>query len=134
MAAIGPRRDRSRVDVPSAPGGGTLEQRTTLALGQLVNRVPVTGTAILNFGAFPGASDASFDVTDQTGIVESSIVHAELRPVATPDHTADEHLVEPIRILAANIAPGKGFSIYGIYAGPGDALVYGQWTVAWSWS
>jgi hypothetical protein len=72
-----------------------------------------TGTAELDFGAFPGASDASLAVTGQTGIVSGSIVQAWLRPVATADHTADEHLVETLRIEAGNIVAGTGFTIYG---------------------
>jgi hypothetical protein len=75
-----------------------------------------TGTAILDFGAFPGASDASVAVTGQTGIVSGSIVQAWLRPVDTADHLADEHLVETIRIEVGNIVAGTGFTIFGIDA------------------
>lgn len=72
-----------------------------------------TGTATLNFGAFPGASDASVAVTGQTGIVAGSLVEAWLRPEATADHTADEHMLETIKVFACEIVAGTGFTIRG---------------------
>lgn len=120
-----------------------------------------TGTASLDFGAFPGASDASLAITGQAAIVAGSLVEVWLRPVATADHTADEHLVETIKVIAGNIAAGVGFTIYGFNTNqitepspvPRDApytagrlnnpaaqsdgrspRIYGQWTVAWVWN
>lgn len=72
-----------------------------------------TGTAVLDFGAFPGKSDASVDVTGQSGIVTGSLVEAWIRPAATADHSADEHMLETIKVFAANIVAGTGFTIYG---------------------
>lgn len=71
------------------------------------------GTADLNFGVFPGASDASVSVTGQAAIVSGSLVEAWLRPEATVDHTADEHMVETINVFAHTIVAGTGFSISG---------------------
>lgn len=71
------------------------------------------GTATLDFGAFPGASDASVAVTGQASIVAGSMVEAWLRPSATADHSADEHWVETIKVVAGNISAGTGFTIYG---------------------
>ena len=71
------------------------------------------GTAEIDFGAFPGASDASVAVTGQGSIVSGSLVEAWLRPVATADHTADEHMLETIKIVAGNIVAATGFTIYG---------------------
>lgn len=115
----------------------------------------------MNFGAFPGASDASVAVTGQTGIASGSLVEAWLLPAATADHTADEHLLETIKILAGNIVAGTGFTIYGIntsetfewdwspnqivaggsqpgyYGGPQigrGTRIYGAWSVAWVWN
>jgi hypothetical protein len=73
-----------------------------------------TGTAVVDFGAFPGKSDTSVAVTGQASIVSGSVVDAWIRPVASTDHTADEHLVEPIRVLAGNIVPGTGFTVYAL--------------------
>jgi hypothetical protein len=110
------------------------------------------GTATLDFGAFPGASDASVVVTGQAGIVAGSLVEAWIRPVGTADHSADEHIFDPPRVVAGNIAAGTGFTIYGWNPdkniggapslmntrdreyGGGDTRIYGQWTIAWAWN
>lgn len=70
------------------------------------------GTAAVDFGAFPGASDASVNVTGQTFIGAASNVEAWLRLQDSADHTADEHWVETIAVRAGNIVPGVGFTIY----------------------
>lgn len=97
-----------------------------------------TGTTTLNFGAFPGKTDASVDVTGQAAIVAGSLVEAWLRPVATAEHSADEHMVESLKVFAGNISAGVGFTIYGFgtWIGPGDKshLIYGNWTLAWAWA
>jgi hypothetical protein len=86
-------------------GGKTVVTITGSASG-------ATGTTTVNFGAFPGSSDTSVAVTGQASIVAGSIVSAWIRPVATADHTADEHWVETIEIAAGNISAGTGFTIY----------------------
>jgi|SRR5215472_3597938 len=116
------------------------------------------GTATLNFGAFPGASDASVAVTGQGSIQSTSLVEAWIFPAATADHTADEHWVETIKVMAGNIVVGTGFTIYGINTSQlfemaqdqialGDSggflgapqngrgtRIYGAWSVAWVWN
>ncbi len=97
------------------------------------------GTADLNFGAFPGDQDAEVAVTGQSSIVAGSVVNAWLRPAATADHSPDEHMVEDLRVFAANIVAGTGFTIYGrhdhVAGDPGKSTkLYGVWKVAWSWS
>ena len=122
-----------------------------------------SGTAIVDFGAFPGASDASVAVTGQGAIVAASLVEAWIRPLATADHSADEHMLETLRVVARDIVPGTGFTIYAINTSqlnepletPGASLfrsvagtiygagglslggrgtrLYGQWQVAWVW-
>lgn len=98
------------------------------------------GTAILDFGAFPGQSDTSIAVTGQTGIGTGSLVEAWIRPVATADHSADEHMVETLNIVASNISAGQGFTIYGFNTSQlNDPLgqgtrIYGQWNVGWVWN
>lgn len=110
-----------------------------------------TGTAILDFGAFPGKSDTSVAVAGQAGIVAGSLVEAWVRPVATADHSTDEHLVESLKVVAGNIVPGTGFTVFGFNDNPvvvqdrdsGRARrqintaaprISGQWTVAWAWN
>lgn len=97
------------------------------------------GLAVLDFGAFPGKSDAFVAVTGQSGILIGSLVEAWIRPMATADHSADEHLVESLNIMAGNIIAGTGFTIYGLNTsqlsshGQGMRL-YGQWNIAWVWN
>lgn len=77
-----------------------------------------SGITTINFGAFPGGHDASVAISGQAGILSESLVEAWIMPVATSDHSADEHMVEPIKIIAGNISPGVGFTIYGFNANP----------------
>ena len=98
-----------------------------------------SGTTTVDFGAFPGASDTSVAVTGQAGIVAGSIVGAWLRPVATADHSVDEHVVETLRVEAGNIVAGTGFTIYAVNTNQisdprGSPRLYGLWTVAWAWT
>lgn len=110
-----------------------------------------TGTTTVDFGAFPGKSDTSTAITGQAAIVAGSLVEAWIRPVATADHTADEHLVEQIKIVAGAIVAATGFTIYAFnitpHFGGGDKIdgnftvtptnssrLYGLWTVAWVWN
>jgi hypothetical protein len=72
-----------------------------------------TGTALLDFGAFPGASDASLAITGQAGIVGDSLVECWVLPADTTDHLADEHRVETLDVYAGAIVAGTGFTIYG---------------------
>ena len=116
------------------------------------------GTAIVDFGAFPGKMDASVAVTGQAGIVAGSLVEAWIRPVATADHTVDEHMAETLKVFAADIVAGTGFTIYAFNTNmvsetdvvfgrildtkrskvPGMDLkqpkIYGAWTIAWVWN
>jgi hypothetical protein len=93
------------------------------------------GTATLTFGAFPGASDASVAVTGQAGILSGSLVEAWVLPAATADHTADEHIVEELSVLAGNVVAGTGFTVYGVHRPSlGDTRLYGTWNIGWVWN
>lgn len=102
-----------------------------------------SGTAEVDFGAFPGSTDCSLAVIGQAGIIAGSKVFAGLRLVASADHSADEHLVEAIQILVGNIVAGTGFTIYArdgnmlreqdpVLSGIGPRI-YGKWEVSWVW-
>ena len=95
-----------------------------------------SGTTTLDFGAFPGATDATVTVTGQTGIVSGSLVGAWIRPVATADHSIDEHRVEDILVMADTIVAGTGFTIFGRSGNEygRSTRLYGTWTVAWAWT
>ena len=89
-----------------------------------------TGEATLDFGVFPGKTDASIAVTGQGAIVDASMVEAWVRPEATADHSADEHMVDPPRVTVAAIVAATGFTIYGF---ANNNLHYGTWNIAWAW-
>jgi len=112
------------------------------------------GTATLDFGAWPGKTDASVAVTGQGAIVAGSVARAWIRPVATAEHSADEHILAQgsLGIVAGNIVAGTGFTIYGVCTEPDrqppaglpangnfrtaaakGPRLYGDFTVAWSW-
>lgn len=107
------------------------------------------GTTTIDFGAFPGKTDTSVTITGQTGITGASLVEAWILPIATADHTADEHWVDPPEVIAGNIVAGTGFTIYAVNRNRVDIqgirdsqkirnsdtpMVYGQWTVGWVWN
>lgn len=110
-----------------------------------------TGTAVVDFGAYPGTSDTSVAVTGQAGITASSTVLAWIKLEATTDHSVDEHWADPPAVFAGSIVAGTGFTIYARKAydqaraardfrgnerdpGDPDGRVYGQWSVSWMWS
>lgn len=72
------------------------------------------GETTIDFGAFPGSSETSLNITGQTGILTTSFVEAWLFPKDTADHTADEHVYESIKVVAGNIVAGTGFTIYAV--------------------
>ena len=128
------------------------------------SRLPgAAGVAEVDFGAFPGCSDASVTITGQTRIGSGAAVQAWLQPAATADHTADEHRVETITVCAGNITPATGFTIYAQNGSqlneplraPGNnrnrnaltitlgdpapsvggqgTRIWGKWSVGWRW-
>lgn len=68
----------------------------------------------IDFGAFPGKTHATKDITGQAGILAGSRVEAWIMPEATADHTEDEHMVDPPRVFVpvSSIVPGTGFTIH----------------------
>jgi hypothetical protein len=89
------------------------------------------GTATLDFGAFPGKTDTTVSVTGQTSIVAGSAVEAWIRPVDTTEHSADEHVLETLRVTARDIVAGTGFTIQGV---SDMHRLYGQYNVWWVWN
>lgn len=92
-----------------------------------------TGQVEVDFGAFPGAGSATVAVTGQTGILASTLVEAWVFPKATADHSADEHWVESIKVVAGGVVAGTGFTIYAMNTAPGSTMLYGRFNVAWVW-
>jgi hypothetical protein len=93
------------------------------------------GIATINFGSFPGNQQVSVNVTGQASIMSFSLCDAWLFPIATADHSIDEHILDKpyISLAAANVVAGVGFTIFGT-AMPGSPPLYGTYTVAWVWN
>jgi hypothetical protein len=108
-----------------------------------------TGTTTIDFGAFPGVTDASVNVTGQTGILAGSLVEAWIFPAATANHSVDEHWVDPPEVVAGNVVASTGFTIYAVVKKRSDIgpvtdsmrirnidspRVYGVWNIGWVWA
>lgn len=73
------------------------------------------GTAVIDFGAFPGSSDATVTVTGQTAFnATTHAVQVWLRLVDSANHTADEHMLESIAVQATAYVTGTGFTIRAV--------------------
>lgn len=110
-----------------------------------------SGTTTVDFGAFPGSSHVTVDVTGQTGFISTSRHEAYIQPVATADHSTDEHVLETIGVKSVYQADGT-IRIHAfntsqlnerlerrgknpdLEVGGIGTLIYGVWTVAWVWS
>lgn len=96
------------------------------------------GQTTLDFGAFPGKTDASVAVAAPT-ILAGSKVEAQVRLEATVDHSADEHMLETIEIFAGDVQAGVGFTVYGITRWPlapacsPPPMPWGRFSVDWVW-
>lgn len=87
------------------------------------------GTAIIDFGTAPGAFNCTVAVTGQTEILADASCEAWVSTETTTDHSTDEHVIAPIRLLVSDIAPGVGFTIRAI----SDWQLTGQFSVRWVW-
>ena len=91
------------------------------------------GSATIDFGAYPGSSEASIIVTGQAAITGTSRVNAWIAGDDTSgSHTASDHrYVSTIMGLTCGTpSAGTGFTIH---ARALDKL-QGTWTVRWVWS
>ena len=89
------------------------------------------GTTTINFGAFPGGTDASVVISGQASILAGSLVEAWVLPAATADHSADEHWLDKPDVTACAVVAGTGFSIYALAK---TNRLYGLWNIAWVWN
>lgn len=110
-----------------------------------------SGTVIVDFGAFPGQSDASVTVS-APGIAANSLVEAWILPAQTTDHSPDEHSLETLTVKAdqSSIVPNTSFGIdvsntsqktsspansgaQGVNIGGDGTRIYGKWNLGWVW-
>lgn len=100
----------------------------------------LSGETTVDFGAFPGSTHATATVTGQAAITADAVVRASIRLEATADHSADEHLVEQIKVYAGDIVAGTGFTIHAVPDGNvftafgATPMLYGTWSVDWMWT
>jgi hypothetical protein len=108
-----------------------------------------TGFAEIDFGAWPGSSMATLNINGQAAIAAGSVVEAWVVAKNTADHSADEHIVDPPRLICGAIVPGSGFTIYAtstenrrapfspLHRGQRKTAktsrTYGKWALAWRW-
>lgn len=109
------------------------------------------GTATVDFGAYPGMAYTTIAVTGQASILAGSLVEAWVHPANTTDHTADEHIIDPPRVIAGDIVEGVGFTIHAFdreqiriidrtgernpfAVNSNPALPWGKWNIAWVWN
>ena len=89
------------------------------------------GTAILDFGAFPGSDSATVAVTD-SNILGTSNCGAWIDGVATSNNQADEIAMQPVNVVCGAPTAGVGFTITGTACQNGPYI--GQFQVRWAWS
>jgi hypothetical protein len=91
------------------------------------------GTATINFGAFPGTSEASVAVTGQATISATSKAEAWIMGDDTStSHTAADHKYAPqfFSLTCGTPSAGTGFTIYA----RSQHKMQGTWSVRWVWS
>lgn len=99
-----------------------------------------SGTSIVDFGSAPGAAHASVVVTGQTNVSLGSLVSCWIKPEATVDHLADEHMVETLHVVASSLVAGVGFTIHAFNTsqihtpGGSGTLISGKWSVGWAYT
>ena len=90
-----------------------------------------TALAQIDFGAGLHTSEVNLVVTGQTGISSTSVVRCNLEPVATSNHTVEDHRYAAtfIAVTADTIVNGTGFTIRARTLYP----MTGIFTVRWTW-
>ena len=111
-----------------------------------------SGLATVNFGAFPGAQSAQTTIALSGPANPSAVVDVWIEPIATADHSADEHAVDPplvsAQIVGSNLVinafasgrdwptpPGTPFGNPANSQMPTSCQQpqpYGLWSVGWA--
>lgn len=90
-----------------------------------------TGTAQVDFGAGLNTSEVNLTVVGQTGIFSTSVVRVNIEPIATTNHTIEDHRYAAtfIAVTADTIVVATGFTIRVRTLYP----MTGKFTVRWTW-
>ena len=89
-----------------------------------------TGTATIDFGAWPGGNTCELAITGQAAILTTSLVEAFIMGDSTADHNVDEHLLAPFRLVCGVPTAATGFTIYAT----SDLVLTGTFKVRWVWT
>lgn len=91
------------------------------------------GTAVINYGAYPGANESSIVVTGLGTISATSKVEAYIMgDDTTSDHTASDHryIAALIGITCGTPSTGTGFTIYA----RSTQKIQGTFALRWVWA
>ena len=89
------------------------------------------GHTTVDFGAFPGRTQARVSITGQAAIVTASDVDAWVRCEDSADHSAEEHGIEDFEAQAQSIVAATGFEIV---VRPRVGRCYGLYNISWVWN
>ena len=118
-------------DALQVASGGIRFSDNSLQTSAAAGGSPSTSTAQIDFGAGLHTSEVNLVVTGQTGISSTSVVRCNLEPVATSNHTVEDHRYAAtfIAVTADTIVNGTGFTIRARTLYP----MTGIFTVRWTW-
>ena len=124
IAASGSASDLTAGTVATARLGTGAASGTTFLRGDQTWATPsggggASGTATLNFGAFPGGHETFVTIADAS-VTSGSVIVASIRPAVTADHSADEHYAEApnFALVVQSISAGVGFDVWARYQPP----------------
>lgn len=91
-----------------------------------------TGSAVIDFGAFPGSNEVSVNVTGQVAIQSTSHAEAWLMAEASTDHTDNDAAYAALFIAVTCGIPtaSTGFTIYA----RSTERQQGTFKVRWVWA
>lgn len=72
------------------------------------------GTAVVDFGAYPGTNYVSTTVPNVNIVAASSQVIVGIGGTATATHSIDEHAIAPIKFTATNLVNATSFDILAV--------------------
>ena len=95
------------------------------------------GNTTINFGVFPGSAFATTTLSGLDINDPNAVIDAWIAPIATADHSREEHIADPPMVSA--YADGAGNVIVVAVPAPircspipPDPMPYGAWSVGWA--
>jgi len=91
-----------------------------------------TGTAVIDFGAFPGTNEAQVDITGQSAILAGSLCDAWIRAEPSGDHTLQDHVwaAALVEVVCGVPTASTGFRIYAVCT----ERITGKFNLDWAWA